>query len=104
MTHLWTDFVAFCMKFAAESKPKGSRELTVMKFGTEWELTTQIKKKIRKVKVLTYICSSFHKISAYARKLKLVDFYKLYFPLTYNPEIVTKALMGESDSNFIGFF
>ena len=29
-------------------------------------------------------------MNPYARKLKFVNFYKLDFPLTYNPEIVTE--------------
>ena len=34
-----------------------------------------------------------------ARELKFLNFYKLYFPLTYNPEIGSKASVGEPDSH-----
>ena len=39
-----------------------------------------------------------------ADKLKYVNFYKLYLPLTYNHVIGTEAKAGESDSHYIGFF
>ena len=35
-------------------------------------------------------------MSAYARNLKFDNFYKLYFPLTFNLEIGTEASLGES--------
>ena len=42
----------------------------------------------------------FHKKKyEYARKLKFVNFYNLYFPLTYNPEIDTEASVNESHSH-----
>ena len=37
-------------------------------------------------------------------KFKFVNFYKLYFPLTYNPEIGTKVSAGESESHLTSFF
>ena len=43
-------------------------------------------------------------MSAYARKLKFVNFYKLYLPLTYNPEIRMQASEGESDSHLTFFY
>ena len=36
-----------------------------------------------------------------ARKLQFANFYKLYFPLTYNPEIGTEPSVGEQ--NLTGF-
>ena len=42
-------------------------------------------------------------MSAYVRNLKFVNF-KLYFPLTYNPEIGTELSACESDSHLTDFF
>ena len=38
-----------------------------------------------------------------APKLKFVHFYKLNFPLTYNPEIGTEALVSDSNSHLTDF-
>ena len=44
-------------------------------------------------------------MSIYSRKLKFVNFYKCYFPLTCNPEIDTEpSSMGGSDSHLLGFY
>ena len=43
-------------------------------------------------------------MSAYVRKFKFVNFYKLYFPLTYNTEIDTDTSADENDSHLAGFF
>lgn len=43
-------------------------------------------------------------MNANARKLKFFNFYKLYFPLTFNPEIGTEASMGKTDSRLTAFF
>ena len=47
-------------------------------------------------------------MAAYGRKLKFVNFLKLYdvqlyIPLTYHPEIGTEASVGKSDSHLTAF-
>ena len=39
----------------------------------------------------------------YARKIKFVNFYKLYFPLTYNPEIGTESSLGKPNLHLAHF-
>ena len=43
-------------------------------------------------------------MSAHARELKFVNFYKLYFLLTYNPEIGAQDAMVEYDSHLTAFY
>ena len=43
-------------------------------------------------------------MSAHDRKIKFVNFYKLNFPLAYNPEIGKEGSVGESHSHLSGFF
>ena len=43
-------------------------------------------------------------MSAYARKLKFVNFNKFYFPFIYNPEMATETSVRESDSHLMHVF
>ena len=43
-------------------------------------------------------------MSVFICKFMFVNFYKLKFPLTYNPEIGRKVSVGEFDSYKTGFF
>ena len=73
-----------------------------MKFGTKLKLTIQIKKEKKKIwKVNIYFTEK--NITNKMSKLKFANFYKLYYLLTYKPEIGTEASVGESDSHLQTF-
>ena len=73
------------------------------------------KKKAQKVKNYRYFLAKknykliivvvvSYKMSAYVRKLQFVNFYKLHFPLRYNPEIGMKLSECEYHSLLTDFY